>query len=242
MSQNTAIEAPRYGYVYGLTFSASSGTTLLVGVGQATDSNNIINLPLTTATTLNTAVNGANGLDTGTLAVSSSYYVFVIGSSTNAAPTATLLSLSSTAPLLPKGYDSFRRIGSIITNSGGGLNNIYMFGNNSHRIYFYDFADSFSFTTTTGYVAKSFTSFVPATAQIIKFNYLYTPATAGNSVLVRTTGSSSVGNISITGNVAAQVTAGIADFNTNTSQSLDFKFTSGSDAFTMLVIGFEEFI
>lgn len=58
---------------------------------------------------------GANGLDTGTIAASTWYYVFVIwNSGTNT--TAGLISLSATAPTLPAGYAYFARIGAILTD------------------------------------------------------------------------------------------------------------------------------
>lgn len=61
------------------------------------------------------ASSGANGLDTGTIAASTCYYVFVIWNS-GSNTTAGLVSLSATAPTLPAGYDYFARVGAIITD------------------------------------------------------------------------------------------------------------------------------
>ena len=58
----------------------------------------------------------ANGLDTGTLAASTWYSVWVIS---NGATTAGLLSLSATAPTLPSGYTFKARIGWIRTDASG---------------------------------------------------------------------------------------------------------------------------
>lgn len=55
---------------------------------------------------------GANGLDTGTLAASTWYYVWVIRNPTTAT-TAGLFSLSSTAPALPSGYTFAARVGAV---------------------------------------------------------------------------------------------------------------------------------
>jgi hypothetical protein len=57
---------------------------------------------------------GANGLDTGTVAASTWYSVWVIS---NGATPAGLLSLSSTAPTMPSGYTYGARIGWIRTDS-----------------------------------------------------------------------------------------------------------------------------
>ena len=60
--------------------------------------------------------NGVNGLDTGTLAASTWYYVYVIYNGTT---TAGLFSLSSTSPTLPSGYTYFARVGAVRTDSSG---------------------------------------------------------------------------------------------------------------------------
>lgn len=59
--------------------------------------------------TLNVAVNGANGLDVGSLTANTVYYTFLID---NGSITASLASLSSTAPTLPSGYVYACRVGS----------------------------------------------------------------------------------------------------------------------------------
>ena len=55
---------------------------------------------------------GANGLDTGSVAASTWYYVFVIYNPTTST-TAALFSLSATAPTLPSGYTYFARVGAV---------------------------------------------------------------------------------------------------------------------------------
>lgn len=61
--------------------------------------------------TINGLVNGANGLDTGALALNSWYYSYVIYNPTTLT-TAGLLSLSATAPTKPSGYTQFARVGA----------------------------------------------------------------------------------------------------------------------------------
>ena len=61
---------------------------------------------------------GSNGLDTGTVAASTWYYVWVIYNPTTNT-TAGLFSLSSTAPALPSGYTYSARVGAVRTDSSG---------------------------------------------------------------------------------------------------------------------------
>jgi hypothetical protein len=66
--------------------------------------------------TISTATNGANGLDSGTVANSTWYAVYVIYNSASST-TAGLLSTSATAPSLPSGYTYSSRLGWVRTNS-----------------------------------------------------------------------------------------------------------------------------
>lgn len=63
--------------------------------------------------TVSAAASGANGLDTGTLATSTWYSLWVIWNGTT---TAGLLSLSSTAPTMPAGYTHKARVGWVRTD------------------------------------------------------------------------------------------------------------------------------
>jgi len=63
---------------------------------------------------INAATTGANGLDTGSLAASTWYYVWLID---NGANTAGLLSLSATAPSFPSGYVYACRWGAVRTSA-----------------------------------------------------------------------------------------------------------------------------
>lgn len=71
--------------------------------------------------TINFAVNGANGLDTGVIGASTNYYIYLID---NGAAPAGLASLSSTAPTLPTGYNFSCRLSSDFTDSTSHLGQI----------------------------------------------------------------------------------------------------------------------
>lgn len=76
--------------------------------------------------TINASINGANGLDTGTLTTSSWYYVWGIDNGTAAAG---LMILSSTSPILPSGYTAQCRLGAVVTDGSSNLMRTLQLGN-----------------------------------------------------------------------------------------------------------------
>lgn len=107
---------------------------------------------------------GLNGLDSGTIAANSIYAVYAIGSSSSiytssndlaggpspnplgpvtvepepiAYPVGVILSLNATAPILPAGYDMYRRIGWAATDSASGFVEFLQYGNSDQRWYYW---------------------------------------------------------------------------------------------------------
>ena len=78
------------------------------------------NVAANVVTKINAAVNGANGLDTGSLGASSCYYIYAISdvSDNPLRPGACIISLAApaTGPLMPYGYGAQRCIGAIFTD------------------------------------------------------------------------------------------------------------------------------
>jgi len=66
--------------------------------------------------TVDASVSGAGGLDTGTVATTTWYYLWIIYNPTTAI-TKGLFSLSNTAPTLPSGYTYYARVGAIYTTT-----------------------------------------------------------------------------------------------------------------------------
>ena len=109
--------------INGFPISYASTTTITVGSGICWDSNNVVQIVLGSTDTIgqttdvpytiNAAINGAGGLDTGTFAAGGTYYVLAIADSYSNNFPAALISLSATAPSMPYGYDSFRVIGAV---------------------------------------------------------------------------------------------------------------------------------
>jgi hypothetical protein len=108
------------GHIAGLTLSAAGSTaTFGVAAGQAVDSTNVRPLALASAYTKTTsawAVGSGNGaLDTGSIANSTWYHVYIIGRSDTGVEDI-LVSTSVSSPTMPTNYDYKRRIGSMKTD------------------------------------------------------------------------------------------------------------------------------
>lgn len=112
--------ATQRGYIAGLALStAGSSTTFSVAAGVAVDSTNADFMKLTSSINKTTgawAVGTGNGaLDTGSIAASTWYHVYLI-KRTDTGVVDVLISLSASAPTLPTNYTLARRIGSMKTN------------------------------------------------------------------------------------------------------------------------------
>jgi hypothetical protein len=101
------------GYLAGLQRTANTTTTLTLSDGVCVDDARTAVLSLS-AGTINFATVGADGLDAGALANSTSYHVFAIGKADGS--TARLASASASSPTMPLGYTLKRRLGGFRTN------------------------------------------------------------------------------------------------------------------------------
>ncbi len=157
-------------YLAGMNLTYVTSTTFSVAAGKARNSTDVNDIVLNTAATVNVRVNGANGLDIGTLAANSIYYVFIVGDSTKYNATCALISLSSTAPTLPVGYDMFRRIGAIKGNGTVAPNTLilpfHQRGNGTSRTMHYvtPIATAVSAGASTTWADVVLTTFIPTTA------------------------------------------------------------------------------
>lgn len=263
--QNDPIYSLPHLYISGMNLSVASTTVIAIAPGQCRDSNDNIDMPIgfpdlqgnvapailfnafQPPLFVNSAVNGANGLDTGTLAASTNYAVYVIGDSRGYKPVAGLLSLTSNAfPLLPFGYDSYRLVGFADTDgsthftAAGILNAV-----NLKAFYLSPEVSVLSGGTSTTFAAIDLSSAIPTTTDVNVIAFLdvsFTPAAAGDTVQFRPTGSSATAGLNtIVGATAhipqqqyLQVICGVGA----SKPEIDYKVTSGSDSVTVLVAGY----
>lgn len=120
-----------------LNFAPFGPGIVFINKGVCRDSTDTFDIVLNDQTILDPTVNGANGLDTGTLAANTLYYVFAVMDPTNALPSATVMSLSETVPLMPtvRGvtYSAYRLIDHVLTDSSAKLLAITNYGNDKNR-------------------------------------------------------------------------------------------------------------
>jgi len=117
---NTVSSYPR-NHIAGLTLTRPGVQSLGIAIGEARCKDNLVNVALTSAYTKDvssawTVGTGNGSLDTGVIAVNSTYAVYAIFSALTGL-TDILTSVSFTAPTLPSGYTRSRLIGAFTTDA-----------------------------------------------------------------------------------------------------------------------------
>lgn len=264
--QNDPIYSLPHLYINGLNISVASTTVLAIAPGQARDSTDNIDMPVgfpnlqgntypviqfqnyQPALLINSAVNGVNGLDTGTIAASTQYAVYLIGDSRGYNQVAGLMSLTSNfGPIMPFGYDSFRLIGFIETD--GSSEFVYATHKPQNMVGALTYYNQPAVSVLSGGNATTFTaidlttnSAVPTTTLpnvIVWLLVVFTPLAAGDVVQFRPTGSTATANlVTIVGAAAGiaqtqyiEVIAGVG----SSKPEIDYLVTSASDSVSVSV-------
>jgi hypothetical protein len=146
-------------------------------VGSANVEGSIIPAPLL----LNFDINGVNGLDQGSISLSTMYAVYMIADSRYYLPTACIATLSSNVlPLIPKGYDSYRLIGFWGTDPGGLLLLGYYFGLTNDMTFYYA-GQELAASLPTGAGDINLASVVPSVNNVqVGLQLTFSSATPGN--------------------------------------------------------------
>lgn len=227
-------------FVQGAALTWLSNTTLTLAAGNCRDSTGLTQIMLASAQTIN-AANAAvvNGLDTGSLAASTWYYVHMICDSTNKNPAGGLLSLSPTAPALPAGYDTFRMVGAVLTDGSSHILKFYQTG----RYFQWDAPISvLSAGAQTSYTAIDLSVAMPPVNFGRAFLYsALTPNAAGHTAKFQPQGATADWHIQ-TGNVASQVSDqqfSILPLLASSKPEIAYKVANGSDALSVSLEAFE---
>jgi hypothetical protein len=176
------------------------------------------------------------------------YAIHVIADSSNFLPTGVIMSLSATAPTLPFGYSGFKQIGWWASDGSIHFLAGYMTGNGSSRSFWYDTKQSvLSGGTQTGsFAAIDLSAFVPTVANTpVLCEVSFTPATAGDFVSFRPTGSSATSVQTISSVVAAKAQVVQAKLLSNLATNkpeIDYENSAASGATTVSVTGFDFFV
>jgi hypothetical protein len=228
-------------YVNGLGISKSTSKIVIMATGAARDSGNVNDITLNSSASINGATVGANGVDVAVLVASSLYAVYVIGDSSGYHATAGIFSLAATGPSLPFGYDMYRRVGYILTDSSANILQFWQYGAGGVREMYYDVGISvLSAGSSTTYANVDLTAAVPIASLNVLFDVAYTPNSATNLAQFLPYGSSATNGIVRwgAGVAAAQVTSLVIPCGVNAGKpEIQYK-VAASDSLTLLVTGY----
>lgn len=265
--QNDPIYSLPHLYISGLNISVASTTVLAIAPGQARDASDNIDMPVgfpnlqgntypviqfsnfQPPLIVNSVVNGINGLDTGTIAASTQYAIYLIGDSRGYNQVAGLLSLTSNAsPIMPTGYDSFRLIGFIETD--GSSHFVYATHKPQNMVGALAYFNQPPISVLSGGNATTFTaidlttnSAIPTTTLpnvIVTLLVTFIPLAANDVVQFRPTGSTSTTNlvtiVGVTAGIAQtqyiQVIAGVG----SSKPEIDYLVTVSGDSVSVSVV------
>jgi hypothetical protein len=238
---------------FGISNNATTPNTLLnVAAGQCRDSTDAYDILSPNALVINGAVNGLNGLDTGSLAASKVYAVISVYDPVSGNPAGAMISLSPLSPLMPFGYSAYRVLGYVTTDSSSHfLKGQWTAGGTGYRKFAYDVPQATSVTAgaSTTLANVDLSALVPSGIPELPVNiyYAFTPNAAGDTFLMQGVNRSSSGYATkITGQVTTVVISGnaevIAELNASSSPAnkpeISYKVSSGSDAVAIDVAGY----
>jgi len=264
--QNNPIYSLPHLYISGMNISVASTTVLGIEPGACRDAANVIDMvvgyenlqgnvaPATLyagyipGLLINSAVNGANGLDAGSLGASLQYAVYIIGDSRGYNPVAGIISLTSNPlPLMPLGYDSYRLIGFIQTD--GSNHFVYATHKPQNMKNALEYILQPPIAVLSGGNATTFTaidlttnSALPTTTLaniIVTLQVTFTPVAAGDVVTFRPTGQTTGAYWTIVGAAAgvAQTQYLVMFAGVGSSKpEIDYLVTSSSDAVSVNVV------
>lgn len=258
MAISTPVVNARQYYINGLKLTYLTGTTMSVSAGRCSNSTNAndisVGLPLnvaatqtgtlpvdagTGAVTINTAANGAGGLDTGSMANSTFYAVYAIGDSYGIEPGSAVISADLTSPLLPAGYDMSFRIGFIKSSGAAAILPFRQDGCGLDRWMWYDAAIATSVTagaSATFAPVDASAGLPAATPTMVNWLCTFTPTAAADKlVLVPGTSTATLGYASASGSVAAVANTVVLVCPTDSpvTDAIDYKVTGSAVAISV---------
>lgn len=243
MTNSTVLNAG-IDYINGLQVSWIDATTLSVTAGHCRNSTNINDIFLDEDTIIDATINGAAGLDQGSLANDTFYYVYAIGSSVKQAAGSVILSaepIDFTA--YPAHYDMFRLISrGWLTNGSADLLQAKRTGAGNLRKHMYDAPISeLAAGNATSFTDVNVASSVPIGDTNVYLQANMTPATADNQLKLRVNGGAAAeGSVQVYGSVASKVSSDNVQIMVDEDSVFEYLVSNGSDAATILVQGFDD--
>ena len=225
-------------YINGLTLSRTDDEIVAIAAGDCRDSTNVNDITVDDALAVSNIVSGVNGLDTGTVAADTFYAVYVIADSTKYKTTAGILSLDVDSPLLPFGYDMFRRVGYVKTDGTSDFLEFRQRGVGSDRWMWYDVAIATDITagSSATFAAVDLVDGVPNLAAAGEVNMLsqFDPTAAEDTLELRPGSSSAAaGYARMSGAVADKLETANLVLPYDITTGIDYKVTGDSVALSV---------
>lgn len=252
-SPNIPLFFPGDLYVNGLQIEYLSSKTITLKPGSARNTTNVNDITLDAEVVIDGRRVGANGCDIDVFPamVTGIYAVFVIGDSTLFQPTAGLFVAqqsnaltSDPIPSLPFGYDMYRRVGWV-TLTNGNIEIFYQYGTDQTRTIYYDEPlEVLSAGAATSYNTVNLDNVVPDRACEVNFQLDFTPNSAANVAEFTIGAGLGISMFEYGCGVAARqkVSTWMPVTTGENNAAISYKVTSGSDALTMDVIGYKDYL
>lgn len=242
-------------YVNGLGLIATTSPFCTINSGAARDSTNTVDIILNSNISVSAASNGVNGLDIGTIQPNTMYAVYVIGDITGNKPSGGIFSLNPITPTMPFGYNVYRRVGWIRTNGSSQPQRIWQTGagNSNTRTYYYDGIMSVltngNATTPTSVSLQNVVPFAlnqEDNDNVLEAYFSVQYASSSSSSVASFIRHTNIGNVNVkysTGAAATSFSSFWMPIGTNSVfPIIDYETTSSSDAVSLWVIGFKDYI
>jgi hypothetical protein len=195
-------DASEGSFLSGFLLSYVSANVVQTTAGWGRDATGFGSIVSAGTLTADISVSGVGGLDTGTEAALTWYAVHVIGDADGVNATALLFSLSVSAPSLPVGYETFRRLGWVRNNNAGSFWPFYQAREGRSRAIYYN-ADYTTLQQLTDGTATTFTdvslaSVVPSGINEVFLNVAFSNGLLGvvtDQLFLRADGSTTNPNV-----------------------------------------------
>lgn len=226
-------------HIDGFTLTRTSNTQLQISAGEARDSADAYDIDKATTTTVDITSSGANGLDTGTEASSTPYYIYMC---TGSSGECGLISASST-PTLPSGYNNgYRQVGSWYNASDGHWALMAQLGSGRMRLYQFDEARDSEMRCLlsgdqTSWSEVDYSDWIPSSAIQVQFTYMCYDGIESYPVLIRPgTFTNSLGLISLLSYLVEEGSFWLANFD----ETLDYMATDPDISLSLYIAGYRE--
>jgi hypothetical protein len=232
--------------ICGLVVEYNAANKINIKPGTCRDSSNTELMKLPTPIIVDLAVSGMFGLDSGSEAANTWYYVWLIKNPSTGL-VAGLFSTSTTTPTLPSGFTKKRLLPIAVRNDGS--NNIVPFivgsgwpGRPKVIYNSLEFVAGFRLVSAgnaTSFTAiANMTNWVPPIAKLVDFRLGMTSnATAGKTTL-RPTGSGLTTGVSVANQNGNDTFWQVVDFPTDANQSVDYKVSAASQSLDVYCWGY----